>query len=55
MRVQMSPEQYRKIAHFEIENNGTLLELEEEVHKLLRQEFGLRGIPLPGIPDSSAD
>ncbi|HHX19052.1 MAG TPA: dephospho-CoA kinase [Clostridiaceae bacterium] len=55
MRVQMSPEQYRKIAHFEIENNGTLLELEEKVHKLLRQEFGLRGIPLPGIPDSSAD
>ncbi len=55
MRVQMSPEQYGKIAHFVIVNNGTYLELEKEVHKLLRQEFGLRGIPLPGIPESADD
>lgn len=52
MRVQMSPEEYRKLAHFEISNNGTMLELEEKVHNLLRQEFGSRGIPLPGIPSS---
>ncbi len=55
MRVQMSPDQYKKIAHFEIMNNGTFLELEDKVHKLLRQEFGLRGIPLPGIPTTSAE
>ncbi|HHW93233.1 MAG TPA: dephospho-CoA kinase [Clostridiaceae bacterium] len=55
IRVQMSPEQYRKIADFEIVNNGTLLELEEKVHRLLRQEFGLRGIPLPGLPKGAAE
>lgn len=50
MSVQMSPEQYRELATFEIDNSGTLKALEERVHALLKQEFGLRGIPLPGIP-----
>jgi dephospho-CoA kinase len=55
MRVQMSPEQYKELAHFEITNNGTFLELEDKVHELLRQEFGLRGISLPGIPANIVD
>ncbi|NMA18412.1 MAG: dephospho-CoA kinase [Clostridiaceae bacterium] len=53
MRVQMSPEEYRKIAHHEICNNGTFQELEEQVHTLLKQELGIRGIPIPGLPQSS--
>jgi dephospho-CoA kinase len=55
MRVQMSPDQYKELAHFEITNNGSFLELEDKVHKLLRQELGLRGISLPGIPESPID
>jgi dephospho-CoA kinase len=55
MRVQMSPDQYKELAHFEITNNGTFLELEDKVHELLRQEFGLRGISLPGIPANIVD
>jgi len=55
MRVQMSPDQYKELAHFEITNNGSFLELEDKVHKLLRQELGLRGISLPGIPERPID
>ncbi len=50
MRVQMSPEEYRKIAQHEITNNGTFQELEHQVQSLLKQELGIRGIPIPGLP-----
>jgi dephospho-CoA kinase len=50
MQVQMSPEEYREIAHHEISNNGTFQELEQQVHDLLKQELGMRGISIPGLP-----
>lgn len=53
MRVQMSPEEYRKIAQHEISNNGTYHELEHRVHALLKQELGMRGIFIPGLPQNN--
>lgn len=48
MQVQMTREEYRDLAHHEIVNDGSLIELEREVLELLRQELGQRGIPFKG-------
>ncbi|NLA81640.1 MAG: dephospho-CoA kinase [Clostridiaceae bacterium] len=49
IQVQMTPEEYRELADHEIENNGNLLELEERVKTLLKEELAQRGISLPGL------
>jgi len=41
---------WHKAAYQEICNNGTFQELEEQVHALLKQELGMRGIPIAGSP-----
>lgn len=55
MSVQMSSEQYNEIASHVIDNSGSLRELENRVHALLKQELGIRGIPLPGIPEQTCE
>lgn len=49
IQVQMTPEEYRELADHEIENNGNLLELEERVKTLLKEELAQRGISLPSL------
>ncbi|HZK42656.1 MAG TPA: dephospho-CoA kinase [Clostridia bacterium] len=48
-QVQMTPEEYRELADHEIDNNGSLLDLEERVKALLKEELAQRGISLPGL------
>ncbi len=50
MQVQMTREEYRDLAQYEIVNDGSLIELEKEVLGLLRRELGQRGIRLKGLP-----
>lgn len=49
MSVQMTPEEYADLAAHVIENNGSLLDLENQVRSLLELELGRRGIPVPGL------
>lgn len=49
MSVQMTPEEYADLAAHVIENNGSLLDLENQVGSLLELELGRRGIPVPGL------
>ena len=49
IQVQMTPEEYRELADHEIDNNGSLLDLEERVKALLKEELAQRGISLPGL------
>lgn len=44
MQIQMSEDEYRKIADHFILNNGSLDELRDEVQKLMARELGERGI-----------
>ena len=48
--VQMTREEYRDLAHVEIENNGSLIDLEEKVFSRLREALSERGIQLPALP-----
>ncbi|MDD3540058.1 MAG: dephospho-CoA kinase [Eubacteriales bacterium] len=50
--VQMTREEYRDLAHVEIENNGSLIDLEEKVFSRLREALSERGIQLPALPRS---
>jgi dephospho-CoA kinase len=50
--VQMTREEYRDLAHVEIENNGSLIDLEEKVFSRLREALSERGISLPALPRS---
>ncbi len=50
--VQMTREEYRDLAHVEIENNGSLINLEEKVFSRLREALSERGISLPALPRS---
>ncbi|NLA95385.1 MAG: dephospho-CoA kinase [Clostridiaceae bacterium] len=49
MLVQMTREEYGALAVHEIDNNGSLIELEDRVLQLLRDELGQRGIQVPGL------
>jgi dephospho-CoA kinase len=50
--VQMTRKEYRDLAHVEIENNGSLIDLEEKVFSRLREALSERGISLPALPRS---
>ncbi len=54
MMVQMTREEYSALAAHEIDNNGSLIELEEQVLRLLRDELGQRGIQVPGLSNPPA-
>lgn len=49
IKVQMTRDEYRDLAAHEIDNSGSLIELEEQVLGLLREELGQRGIQVPGL------
>lgn len=49
--VQMTPQEYRDLASHEIENRGSLLDLENRLLTLLDEELGQRGIRLPGLAE----
>lgn len=49
IKVQMTRDEYRDLATHEIDNSGSLIELEEQVLGLLREELGQRGIQVPGL------
>lgn len=44
MAVQMSPEEYRELADIELENNGSIAELKNQLNDILKAELGGRGI-----------
>ena len=50
--LQTTREEYRDQAHVEIENNGSLIDLEEKVFSRLREALSERGIQLPALPRS---
>lgn len=54
MKVQMTPDEYRELAAHEIDNSGSLIELEEQVLRLLGEELGQRGIQVPGLSNPQA-
>ncbi|HHT25230.1 MAG TPA: dephospho-CoA kinase [Clostridiaceae bacterium] len=49
MAVQMTPEEYSKIANIDIFNNHNFDQLREQVNKILASELGSRGLPFNKI------
>ncbi len=54
MALQMTEEEYRAIGNLCLENNGSLEDLEQQIHQFIRQELHQRGIRIPLPSNASA-